>query len=170
MKTHSVVLTLCLLGLVSSVAPGQGTSPAERRAFREYTSPDALVSIAPTATLDKALAAISEVSKKSIGKIIVDTDRRDFPINVDVQGVQWRDALEMICRKNNIWYTEYENYLQITGAAGESGGPVTVGGAPGGTTEILKEVASFRSREIKISAVFFEVNLAKLEEVGINWS
>jgi len=33
-----------------------------------------------------------------------------------------------------------------------------------------KEVASFRSREIKISAIFFEVNLTKLDEVGINWS
>jgi type IV pilus assembly protein PilQ len=35
---------------------------------------------------------------------------------------------------------------------------------------MLKEVASFRSREIKISAVFFEVNLARVEEVGINWT
>jgi type IV pilus assembly protein PilQ len=34
----------------------------------------------------------------------------------------------------------------------------------------MKEVVSFRSREIKISAVFFEVNLTRLEEVGLNWS
>jgi Bacterial type II and III secretion system protein len=170
MKTNSVLLTLCLVCLAGSVSPGQGTSPAERRAFREYTSPESLVSIAPTATLDKALAAISEVSKKFTGKIIVDTERRDFPINVDIQGVQWRDALEMICRKNNMWYTEYENYIQITTATGESGAAPTTGSAPAGSTEILKEVANFRSREIKISAVFFEVNLTKLEEVGINWN
>ncbi len=169
MKNHSVLLTLCLLCLAGSVAPGQGTSPAERRALREYTSPESLVSIAPTTTLDKAIAAISEVSQKFIGKIIVDTERRDFPINVDIQGVQWRDALEMICRKNNIWYTEYENYIQLTGEAGSAA--TTAGGpAPTGSTEILKEVANFRSREIKISAVFFEVNLTKLEEVGINWN
>jgi general secretion pathway protein D len=171
MKNHSALLTLCLVCLVGSVAPGQGTSPAERRALREYTSPESLVSIAPTTTLDKAIAAISEVSKKFIGKIIVDTERRDFPINVDIQGVQWRDALEMICRKNTMWYTEYENYIQLTNAAGESGGPQTTGGpAATGSTEITKEVANFRSREIKISAVFFEVNLSKLEEVGINWN
>jgi type IV pilus assembly protein PilQ len=35
---------------------------------------------------------------------------------------------------------------------------------------IPKEFATFRSREIKISAVFFEVNLTKLDEVGVNWS
>jgi general secretion pathway protein D len=46
---------------------------------------------------------------------------------------------------------------------------VQVGGGLG-FTEIQKEVANFRSREIKISAVFFEVNLSRLEEVGINWN
>lgn len=159
-------------------ALAQGTSPAERRALREYTSPQELVSIAPTTTLDKALTAISEVSKKFVGKIIIDTDRRAMPINVDIQGMQWRDALESICRKNEIWYTEYENYIQLSGTTGgESGkGAVTgpgggVGaGTPAGSPDMQKEVASFRSREIKISAVFFEVNLTKLDEVGINWS
>jgi general secretion pathway protein D len=95
-----------------------------------------------------------------------------MPINIDIQGLQWRDALEAILRKNNIWYTEYENYIQISSAGqSDSGGAerVMVGGAPG-STEITKEVASFRSREIKISAVFFEVNLDRAEEVGINWT
>jgi type IV pilus assembly protein PilQ len=157
-------------------ALAQGASPSERRALREYTSPQELVSIAPTTTLDKALAAISEVSKKFVGKIIIDTDRRIQPINVDIQGMQWREALEAICRKNDIWYTEYENYIQLTGAQtsdASKGGAQTTGpggAGPSGNPDMQKEVASFRSREIKISAVFFEVNLTKLEEVGINWS
>lgn len=66
---------------------GQGTSPAERRTFREYTSPQELVSISPTTTLDKAFAAISEVSKKFVGKIIIDTERRTMPISVNIQGM-----------------------------------------------------------------------------------
>ncbi len=154
----------------------QGTSPAERKALREYTSPQELVSIAPTTTLDKALTAISEVSKKFVGKIIIDTDRRAMPINVDIQGMQWRDALESICRKNEIWYTEYENYIQLTGTSETGKGAVTgpgggvTGATPTGSPDMQKEIANFRSREIKISAVFFEVNLTKLDEVGINWS
>ena len=172
-------LSLFVAAALACTAHGalaQGTSPAERRALREYTSPQELVSIAPTTTLDKALTAISEVSKKFVGKIIIDTDRRAMPINVDIQGMQWRDALESICRKNEIWYTEYENYIQLTGTTGESGKGGVPGpgggltGAPAGSPDMQKEVASFRSREIKISAVFFEVNLTKLDEVGINWS
>ena len=107
--TLAIVIVACF-----GDAWGQAGSPAERRAFREYTSPQELVSIAPSTTLDKALAAISEVSKKFVGKVIVDTERRTMPIDVDIQGMQWRDALEAICRKNDLWYTEYENYIQIT--------------------------------------------------------
>lgn len=170
MKTqHSILLAGILL--LASVAQlfGQAGSAGERKAFREYTSPEELVSIAPTATLDKALAAISEVSKKFVGKVVIDTERRTSPVNVDIQGMQWRDALETVCRKNDLWYTEYETYIQITGSGG-SMGVTGAGGAAGPAVGIQKELATFRSREIKISAVFFEVNLARLEEVGVNWS
>jgi type IV pilus assembly protein PilQ len=164
-KPHRLFLLIAILLAGTDLGLSQTSAP-ERRAFREYTSPEELVSIAPTTTMDKAMTAIGEVSKKFTGKIIIDTERRTMPINIDIQGMQWRDALEAICRKNNIWYTEYENYIQLTGTGGAEG--TTVAGATG-STDIQKEVASFRSREIKISVVFFEVNLAQLEEVGINW-
>jgi len=168
MKTKLVVILIAFLIAGVSSANAQGSNPAERKAFREYTSPDELVSIAPTATLDKALAAISEVSKKFTGKVVIDPERRTIPINVDIQGMQWRDALEALCRKNGFWYTEYETYIQVTGTEGVT----TPGqaGTAGGSLEIQKEPATFRSREIKISAVFFEVNLARIEEVGLNWA
>jgi general secretion pathway protein D len=174
-RTAAIVVIALVAGVICVNA--QGKAQQERKVLRDYTPPQELVSIAPTTPLDKALAAISEVSKKVANKIVIDTERRTMPINVDIQGYQWRDALEMICRKNGLAFTEYDNYFQITtGTQGETaGGPVTsgrpVGGAPSGPAgEIMKEMASFRSREIKISAVFFEVNLSKLDEVGLNWS
>jgi len=182
MKNIVAMLAVVLLLAGEQTVFGQGSTSAERKAFREYTSPQELVSIAPSTPLDKALSAISEVSQKFIGKIIIDTDRRTMPINVDIQGLQWRDALEAICRKSDLWYTEFENYIQITGVgttetgAGQAvkGGGLTgagVGtGAAGGAYDIQREYAGFRSREIRISAVFFEVNLNRLEEVGIDWN
>src|ERR1700690_4184682 len=99
-----------------------GGDQAWNKQTRPYTSPQELVSIAPTTPMDRALSAISEISKKFTGKIIIDTERRTMPINVDIQGMQWKDALEAICRKNDIWFTEYENYIQIGAAAGTEGG------------------------------------------------
>jgi Bacterial type II and III secretion system protein len=169
-----IALVLCSTAVLLAQT---GKTSAERKAFREYTSPQELVSIAPSTSLDKALAAISEVSQKFVGKVIIDPDRRSMPINIDIQGLQWRDALESILRKNNLWYSEYETYIQISSMAPSEGGGVDRvmvggGGAAVGSAspDITREAANFRSREIKISAVFFEVNLDRAEEVGINWT
>jgi type IV pilus assembly protein PilQ len=110
--------------------------------------------------MDKALAAISEVSQKFIGKVIIDTENRSLPINVDIEAMPWRDALETILRKNNLWYTEHEKYIQITGLGVEG---VT---AKGGQ---VTNPATFGSRELRISAIFLEVNLTRLTEFGVNW-
>ena len=99
MNARAAYVVIALIAGVICVN-AQGVTPVERKALRDYTPPQELVSIAPTTPLDKALTAISEVSKKFTNKIIIDTERRTMPINVDIQGFQWRDALETICRKN----------------------------------------------------------------------
>jgi type IV pilus assembly protein PilQ len=172
-KALFVVLVIACTAWEGAFAQGD---QAWQKQTRGYTSPQELVSIAPTTPLDRALTAISEISKKFTGKIIIDTERRTMPINVDIQGMQWKDALESICRKNDIWFTEYENYIQIGAAAGSEAGKSQPGaisptgpGGGGGSVDIQKEPANFRSREVKISAVFFEVNLTKLDETGIDW-
>ncbi len=176
MKNIELATAIVLIVAGAQLASGQASNPQERKAFREYTSPQELVSISPSTPMDKALAAIGEVSQKFIGKIIIDTEHRTMPINIDIQGMQWRDALEAICRKNDLWYNEFENYLQITGAPGAEGGVGQVGkpGGPGGgpapSVDIQREYVTFRSREVKISAVFLEVDLTRVEEVGINWN
>ncbi|MBI5474084.1 MAG: type II and III secretion system protein [Ignavibacteriae bacterium] len=169
MKTK-IILATCALAVLSLASASAQQNPAERRALKEYTSPDELVSIAPTTSLARALAAISEVSKRFTGKVIIDPERREAPIGVNVTGLQWRVALETICRKMNLWYDEYPNYIQLLSLGAEPGGTGATASATGEVVDFTKEAASFKSREIKISAVFFEVSLTKLDEVGINWS
>jgi general secretion pathway protein D len=178
MKKIALFVVVAIACTAGERAYAQGGDQAWQKQTRGYTSPQELVSIAPTTSLDKALTAISEISKKFTGKIIIDTERRTMPISVDIQGMQWKDALEAICRKNDIWFTEYENYIQIGAGAGsesgktqQAGGVSPTGPAGGaGNVEIQKEPANFRSREVKISTVFFEVNLTKLDQAGIDWS
>jgi general secretion pathway protein D len=176
MKKTALFVVLFIACTAGEGAYAQGDQ-AWQKQTRGYTSPQELVSIAPTTPLDRALTAISEISKKFTGKIIIDTERRTMPINVDIQGMQWKDALESICRKNDIWFTEYENYIQIGAAAGSEAGKSQPGaitttgpGGAGGEVDIRKEPANFRSREVKISTVFFEVNLTKLDQTGIDWT
>ena len=115
--TRIMAAAIILLWVAVVPLHAQGSSSSERRAFREHTSPQELVSIAPTTPLDKAITIISEVSKKFTGKLVIDTERRTTPINIDIQGMHWKDALETICRKNDLWYTEFDSYIQITSPA-----------------------------------------------------
>lgn len=164
MNTARTIAVLVLVLALGAGAMAQ-QSPSERKLTRGYTSPEELVSIAPSTPMDKAISAISDIARRFVNKIVVDTERRSHAIDIDIQAMPWRDALEAICRKHGVWYTEYEGYIQLTGGA-----PVADGKGAARPEGIPKEFATFRSREIKISAVFFEVNLTKLEEVGVNWS
>ncbi len=163
------VVAVMLIGAGPTFAQGQGGSQSERRALRQYTSPQELVSIAPTTPFDRALSIISEVSKRFTGKIVIDSDHHTFPIKLDIQGMQWRDALEAICRKNDLWYNEYDDYIQIISTATDSKAGAE-GVAPAAKVGFHEEPANLTSREVKIFAYFLEVNLSKLDEVGLNWN
>jgi hypothetical protein len=51
-----------------------------------------------------------------------------MPINVDIQGFHWREALETICRKNGLAFTEYRTTSGDRGVPGEmTQGPLGTG-------------------------------------------
>ncbi|MDI6804403.1 MAG: hypothetical protein QME58_11255 [Bacteroidota bacterium] len=159
------LLTLFALLLFFSLLSEQGAfSQTEKRVLREFVSKDEIVSIAQTTPFDKAITVLSEASKKYLGKLIIDPVKRTTPIGIDIKAMHWQDALELILKINNIWYLEYQDYFEITGAKGEAVGEKAIG-----SSQFVKEPVNMNSREVKISAVFFNVDLNKMHESGINW-
>lgn len=156
MKNRLPKLLLVSMLLLHTAAWAQRV---DRQFQREFVSPEEIVSFSGTTPFDQVVQGLSEVSKKFTGKVIVDATKKTTPIGVDVEARQWRDALEMILRANQMWYNEFRDYMELYALIEE---------------EIVKpgEVPrpSLKSREVRISAVFFEVNLTKLTEVGFNWS
>ncbi|HEY4643306.1 MAG TPA: type II and III secretion system protein [Bacteroidota bacterium] len=135
------------------------TQGVERELRREFVAPGEIVSFAKSTPFDKAVQGLSEVSKKFTAKVIIDATKRTSPIGVDIEGRQWREALETILRANQMWYNEFKDYIELYSLVQEE---IT---KPG---EVPRP--TFKTREVRISAVFFEVNLTKLTESGINWS
>lgn len=162
------LLTLFALLLILSLVSEQGafSQQTEKRILREFVSKDEIVSIAQSTPFDKAITVLSDASKKYLGKVIIDPAKRTSLIGIDIKAMHWQDALELILKISNLWYLEYQDYFEITGVKGEA---VTDQVAPGGMV-FAKDPVNFDSREIKISAVFFNVDLSKLHESGVNWS
>lgn len=153
------ILVLCVFTVMFGAGfTALAQSPTDmQRLSKGYISPDEIVTISRTMPFDKALAVVSEVSKKFVGKIIIDPDKRSTPIGVDITGMYWKEALELILRTNSLWYDEAADYLRILST-------------PKGGATLGDEIPSLRSREVSISAVFFELDVEKLNESGINWS
>jgi type IV pilus assembly protein PilQ len=140
------------------------TAPRELR--HDYVSPEQIVTIASTTPFDQALAILDSYSRKFLNKIIVDPDNHKNPIGVDIDRMQWLDALETILRANNLWYKEYESYIQII--PGQQTQQIVVKNEVNQAPALPPGAPNLGSREVNIQAIFFEADVTKLNSHGIN--
>lgn len=133
---------------------------------KDVVSQDELVSFKSDMLYTQVLQALSDMSKKFAKKPIIDPNPLNTPINQNIESMYWMDALELILRTNNRWYTEAPDYFQVTTIDG-GGTP-----GPGGTTIAKVDSAAIlaKAHEVTISAIFLEIDKTKLNESGISFS
>jgi type IV pilus assembly protein PilQ len=172
MKKRLIIFVTCCLLLLANALLAQ--NPEENKLRRAaqgkgaYTQEE-LVSFKSDVPYKTAMESLSTLSKKFLKKPIVDPSPLTTPINVEIQSMYWKDAMEVILRTNNLWYQELEDYIQVatvgalavSGAAAPSGGAV----APIDSSAIIS-----KTREVTISAIFLEINKSKLRESGLNFN
>jgi len=122
---------------------------------KEYIRPDELVSLSPNLPFDQAVQILSDVARRSEGKVIVDPAHHTEPIEVEVVNLHWRRALDRIVRVKGLEYREHPNYIEIV--------------TPKEKEEPPPLEATLDTKEVNISAVFFEGERRILRELGVNW-
>ncbi len=128
-----------------------------QKQLRSYTPPDEMVTLSANIPFDKAIQLISEISEKKTGRKVISLVRRDTPIGVEIINVQYDKALLMIVQYAGLIYEKKETVTVIRSK-------VDV------VTDVKPETyADINSREVKISALFFEMDVSKARERGINW-
>jgi len=157
-----------ILFLVISAAHGQNKDqlPAE---FREYTNPEEIVTFDRTTPFSRALDVINEFAQEYRGKIVLDRTQTEGNIGISVPAMHWMDALKLILKVKGRTLVEQEEFFEIvtvesqqqseksvqtTGSGSEGGGPV----------------ATTKTHEVRINAIFFEGNRRALQEIGVDWS
>jgi Bacterial type II and III secretion system protein len=166
--THRVLILLCALLLAESSVLAQDNR--ERRLYlNDYVSPEELVSMSSTLPFDKAVLLFSDFSKKYLNKIIVDPTNTTKPIGVDIHSMYWLQAFETVLRANSLWYTEKEEYFQVYNPQ-DSAKALAKASAVEGFGQDTTARALLHSRDVKISAVFFSIDVTKSLNTGINWS
>lgn len=152
MKTLQSFLILMLALTIS--APAQQTFEKQ---LGEYIPHDEIVSMASSLQFTEAIKLLSKISEKKTGRPLVTTFQREDPIGIDIINVQYEKALLMIVQYAGL-VIEYKEDVIIIKRKVDSG------------EEIKPDVyAAVDSREIKISAIFFEADVNETRERGINW-
>ncbi|HTX20138.1 MAG TPA: hypothetical protein VMG34_15920, partial [Bacteroidota bacterium] len=162
-----LLLGACVL-LSLEVASAQ-TNRERRLLLNDYVAPEELISMSKDLPFDKAISLFTDFSKKYLNKIIVDPTNTKKEIGIDIENMYWLQAFENVLRANSLWYEEKEEYFQITNPQ-DSTKAVLPGGGP---SRVMKDSASkamLLSRDIKISTVFFEIDVSKTLNTGVNWN
>lgn len=119
-------------------------------------NPDELVSLSETITFDQAIQVLSKVSEKSSGKRIISTVSLTAPIGVEINNWPYKKALFVIAQYNNLVIEETESNFIVKKKEEVK-------------TKSDSTYVSVDEREVRISAVMFEANIAEMKEKGINW-
>ncbi|HEX7357878.1 MAG TPA: hypothetical protein VF270_09240, partial [Ignavibacteriaceae bacterium] len=151
MKTliYSLLLTVLFIG---SIIPQKYW---ERR-LKDYNNPDELVTLSQSLPFNEAIALLSKVSESTTGKKIVSTANIENPIGIEIESMPYDKALFMIVQYAGLMMEEKEDVIIVKRVGTEEKKPEDV-------------YASVDSREVKISAVFFEVDVAESRKQGIDW-
>ena len=153
-------ILICLVMLIN-----EGNVFAQRSGtpFQGTGSEDEIVAFPPTTTFAQAFQILSRISRDLEGKVIIDPTNQQGPINVLIQPIYWKNALEAILRSNGLEFVERATYYEIR----LSGSGISL---PTGPLGPIEGELTIDSRQVEISAIFFQATRGNIGEAGIDWS
>lgn len=122
-----------------------------------YKNPEELVTLSEEIPFEQAIEMLSKVSEKTTGQKIVSTAGFNEPIGIKIENMQYKEAFKIIVQYNNLIYEEKPEVIIVRKKD---------------ELDIQRDAntyASVDTREVQISAVFFEANLTEMRSRGINW-
>ncbi|MBM4176634.1 MAG: type II and III secretion system protein [Ignavibacteria bacterium] len=147
-----------ILSLVFSVLVF-AQSERDMRALAQ-SSQSGMVTISGTASFDQAIDLLSKTSKRAINKVIISEIPNSTPIGIDIDLMHWYKALQLISKLHDYEIYENHEYLKVV--------PLKNLTKTVEVPDALKGV-DFETREVAISAVFFELDVNRSKETGMNW-
>ena len=125
--------------------------------LKDFVNPAELVSFSEKMPYDKAMMILNGISQGLGGKSIQSETPIKDAIGIQIDKMNYRKALNLIARMNNMDIVESKSSIQLRSRDGKEK-PVS-----------SSTYAASDEREVKISAVFFEANVKEMRERGINW-
>jgi len=125
--------------------------------FKGYTNPNELVTLSANVAFNQAIELLSKISESTTGKRIISTVQSDEAIGLEISNMAYDKALVVLVQYHGLTFEEKEDVIVVK----RKNDP---------TMDVKPETyASVDSRDIKISAVFFEMDVNESRNRGIDW-
>jgi type IV pilus assembly protein PilQ len=124
--------------------------------FKNYRNPDELITLSETIPFNKAIELISKISESVTGRKVISTIDISEPIGIQLDLVPYEKALLIITQLKGLIYEERPDVIII-----KKPNEVDI--------KTLPEYVPFDTREVKISALFFEMDVGESRRKGVDW-
>lgn len=169
LRTLTVVILFMTIVLPISPIELLAQDPPQRQ-IRTYLPPEHLVSFPSATPITQFFNMVDPIFQQVTGKQIVDPKSRTRPIGIPVNGQYFLDAFESVLFQNNLVYEETEKYFIVRDATEVEQDLVD---DPSGVIQegsIQNTLATAESREIRINALLFDLNLSRVRQIGFDWN
>ncbi len=154
-----------IIGIILIIASTYG----QNTPFRTHVAEEELVSFQPSASFAQAIQILSQMATKYEGKVVIDPTNQKGPINIAIPPTHWRQALETLLKANGLEFAERATYYEIRKTSDRPKPSLSAVIKSKPTPE--KEVGlGINTREVEISAIFFQGDRRSLAEAGIDWA
>ncbi len=150
------ILLFCIQPLVN---PAHTESRGARSLAKMKASKDEMISMTRNVSFKQALVVFDDLAKRYRGKIIVDPTSTDGAIGVDINNMYWLDALDLVLENFGLEIKEFDDHFIIQRYKIQTINE---------KTRTSREL--FETREVSISALFFEANSSDLSQMGSSWN
>ena len=153
-KTVNAIL---LFLIIAFSTPGIAQNYLQKTLTGQY-SPDQLVTFASSLPFNDAIALINKVSEKTAGIKVVSTVDKTDPVGVEITNMYFEKALDIIVKYAGLTYERQNDMIVVKSK-----------NAP---PEVKKDASTYApvdARDVKISAIFFDSDVNRAKQMGINW-
>ena len=130
-------------------------------------SPLEIISISRTTNLVAALRALEVISMQFENKKIVNLSSSNKPIGFPINQMYWKDALQMLAKIMGFELEERPGAYIVSDFIALKGKDAT-GLFPG--TEAAEEIITPKTKQVRISSIFFKTDKTLSRDIGIDWS
>ena len=169
MKTNTMkhrITTGFWISAFSVLLLAASTVQAQDRIPREFVDPNEMVSFNGETSMQQAFQILNVFARQYKDKIIINRTNKSGPIGIEIPNMPWFQALEYIANYNNMVIREFPEHYELTER--EVFGPGPAGAPVAGSTDAVP--VSFETREVEITATFFEGDKNYMRQLGIDWS